>query len=165
MRYRDRVGVVFGIHPPLNLRWVDCRGRYFANFDPDCWGWREDIRGREPIGRFYGVITIRLRSLVGPLFGRGPAAVEEVSRENPIEVLDRTGLCEGELAMYVAYGGRDQFNIDAQVESFLHRARERGLEVGVSYLPEGKHDAKTALALLPDMIEWLGPRLEPFRPH
>jgi hypothetical protein len=165
MKYRDRIGVVFGIHPPLNLRWIDCHGRYFSNFDPDCWGWREDIRGREPIGRFYGVITIRLRSLVGPLFGRGPAAVEEISRENPIEVLDRTGLCEGELAMYAAYGGRDQFNIAAQVESFLYRAKQRGLTVQVGYEPKGRHDRRTAKKLIPDILDWLGPLLAPFGEH
>jgi pimeloyl-ACP methyl ester carboxylesterase len=162
IKYRDRVGVVFGIHPPLNLRWVDCHGHYFANFDPDCWGWRTDIRGREPIGRFYGVIKIRLRAIVDPLFGRGPEAVEDISRENPIELIDTFGLREGELAMYVAYAGRDQFNLDAQVESFLYRARERGLTVQVGYEPRGRHDRRTAKKLIPGILDWLAPLLAPF---
>ena len=67
------------------------------------------------------------------------------------------------VAMYIAYGGRDQFNIDAQVESFLYRARQRGLTVSVGYDPSGKHDAATALKLLPGVLDWLAVQLEPFR--
>jgi S-formylglutathione hydrolase FrmB len=163
MEYRDRVGVVLGIHPPLNLRWVNCRGRYFANFDPDCWGWQTRLRGRQPIARFCGVITIRLRSLVFPLFGRGQPALERIKRENPIEMLDRLDVRPGELAMCVAYGGLDQFNIDAQVESFLYRACERGLTVGVGYEARGRHNQATARRLLPGMIDWLGTVLGTFK--
>jgi hypothetical protein len=66
--------------------------------------------------------------------------------------------------MYIAYGLRDQFNIDAQVESFLYRARELGLTVGVGYDPKGHHNTHTALRLLPGVLEWLKPRLAPFNP-
>ena len=45
----------------------------------------------------------------------------QISRDNPIEMLERYDVKPGELEMYVAYGGKDQFNIDAQVESFLLR--------------------------------------------
>jgi S-formylglutathione hydrolase FrmB len=165
IKYRERFGVVLGLLPPLNLRWVDCRGRYFGKFDPNCWGWRTDVsRGREVVGRFYGVVAIRVRSLVYPLFGRGEEAIEKVSRENPIEMLDQYGLREGELAMYVAYAGRDQFNLAAQTESFLYRARERGLTVAVGYDRRGKHDLHTARRLLPGALNWLGPLLTPFSP-
>ena len=162
MRYRACFAIVFGIHPPLNTRWQDCHGRYFAKFDPDCWGWLEKVRGRQRVGRFYGVITIRLRSVVYPLFGRGPETAAQLSRENPIEVLDRQGVREGELAMYVAYGGRDQFNITAQAESFIYRARcQRGLTVAVGYDPRGRHNRTTAQRLLPDILDWLAPLLAP----
>ena len=66
--------------------------------------------------------------------------------------------------MYLAYGGTDQFNLDAQVESFLFRAREKGLTVDVSYLPRGKHDIRTARKFLPDIIAWLAPKLAPYSP-
>jgi S-formylglutathione hydrolase FrmB len=36
MKYRDRFRVVVGIFPPLNHRWISCRGHYFDNFDPCC---------------------------------------------------------------------------------------------------------------------------------
>jgi S-formylglutathione hydrolase FrmB len=160
IKYRDRVKIVIGIFPPLNSRWVDCHDRYFGNFDPHCWGWRNDFsRSHEVVGRFYGVVTIRLRRVVEPIYGRGPDVLEQVSLENPIEMMDRLDLKDGELDMYVAHGGRDQFNIDAQVESFLWHAQERGLHVGVGYDPHGKHDLPTAKKLLPGILNWLNPLL------
>ena len=166
LKHRDRAKVVVGFFPPLNTRWVDCRGRYRANFDPDCWGWRTDVsRGHEVIGRFYGVVTITLRRILDPVYDRrDPGVIEQISRENPVEMLDRLGLREGELDMYVAYGGKDQFNIDAQAESFLCAARRRGLTVAVGHEPRGKHDFPTALKLFPAVLEWLAPRLAPYAP-
>jgi S-formylglutathione hydrolase FrmB len=167
IKHPEMFKVVMGIYPPLNMRWVDCHCRYMANFDPCCWGWRTSVdRGREVIGRFYGgLVKIRLKRVIDPLFGRGPEALASVSRENPIEMIDHYGLRPGVLDMYVAYGGRDQFNIDAQVESFLYRAcRQRGLAVGVGYDPTGKHNAATAKRLAPGAFRWLAPRLAPFAP-
>jgi S-formylglutathione hydrolase FrmB len=167
MKYRHCFKLVAAIFPTLNLRWISCRGRYMDNFDPCCWGWREDFsRGHEVVGRFYGVITVRLHTVINPLYGRkNPNTLALVSANNPIELLDTLDIKPGELEMYVGYGGKDQFNIDAQVESFLYRAREKGLCVGVGYDPKGRHDAKTGLKLLPGLIDWLRPRLEPYSPH
>jgi pimeloyl-ACP methyl ester carboxylesterase len=166
IKYRDCFKVVVGIFPPLNNRWLDCHGRYMGNFDPNCWSWRTDFqRGHEVVGRFYGVVTIRLRQVVDPLYDRrSPQTLEDISRDNPIEMIDRFGLKDGELAMYVAYGGKDQFNIDAQVESFLFVARQRGLCVSVGYDPKGKHDRATALKLMPGIVDWLAARLAPYSP-
>src|SRR5262249_40442762 len=134
-------------------------------FDPCCWGWRTRIRNCEPVGRFVGgLVTIRLRSVIHPLFGTGPEALEAISRENPIEMIDRLDLQDGVLDMYVAYGGKDEFNLDAQVESFLYRAKERGLGITVAYDPKGRHDAATAKRFFPGIVEWLGPRLAPYSP-
>lgn len=165
IKYPDRFKVAVALFPPLNVRGLSCRGRYFDNFDPDCWGWRDDFsRGREVIGRFYGVITIRLGRTVFPLYGRNnPDALEVIRASNPIEMLDLYDVRPGDVELFVAYGGRDEFNLDAQVESFLYRARQRGLDVGVAYDPKGRHDVKTALSFLPAIYDWLGPRLEPYR--
>jgi S-formylglutathione hydrolase FrmB len=163
IKHRECFGVVLGVYPPLNLRWVNDRGRYFGNFNPKKWGWRCTVdQGHEVIARFYGgLVTIRLKQVVDPLFGRGPEAIAAVARENPIEMIDRYRLCEGQLAMYVAYGGKDQFNIDAQVESFLYLARCRGISVAVGYEPHGRHDYATAVKLFPGMIDWLAMQLAP----
>jgi S-formylglutathione hydrolase FrmB len=166
IKFPDRFRVAVGVFPPLNLRWEDCHGRYFGNFDPDCWGWRTDFsRPRAPVGRFYGVVTIRLRQVLIPLYGRrNPDIARLVSQENPIEMLDAYDVRPGQLELYVAYAGKDEFNIDAQVESFLYRARQRGLSVGVGYDPQGHHNRATAQRLLPATIEWLGERLRPYAP-
>src|SRR5262249_12494067 len=144
IKYPDKFRVCVGIFPPLNLRWVSCRGRYLDDFDPCCAALREDFtRGHEVVGRFYGVITIRLKRLVYPMYGRSnPDVAAVVAQENPVEMLDLYDVKPGQLQMYVAYAGKDQFNLDAQAESFLYRAREKGLEVGVGHEPKGKHDAR-----------------------
>ncbi|MCS7046667.1 MAG: alpha/beta hydrolase-fold protein [Gemmataceae bacterium] len=162
---RSEFGVVVGFFPPLNLRWRGCHGGYFANFDPDTWCWREHYHlGLRPVGKFYcGLVSVPWRRLVHPLYGHGNEVVPQLARDNPIELLDAYDVKEGELAMLIAYGGRDQFNIDAQVESFLERARQRGLTVHVIHEPSGRHDVRTALAMLPAAIGWLTGQLESFR--
>jgi S-formylglutathione hydrolase FrmB len=160
IKHRDQFKVVLGIFPPVNLRWVDCHGRYQKNFKPDCWGWRTDFtRLHAPVARFYLVFTIRLKDVIGPIFDIGPNTAYEVAQENPIEMIDRLNLQEGELAMFIGYGRFDQFNIDAQVESFLYRAKERGLTVDTAYDPWGRHDVRTAMKLFPDAINWLAEQL------
>lgn len=166
IKQRQEFGVVVGVFPPLNLRWLDCHGRYFGNFDPACWGWRTNYRlGLEPVGKFaFGLVRVPWCRLVRPLYGHGPQVVGQMSRDNPIELLENQGLQDGELAMLVAYGGKDQFNIDAQVESFLHRAGELGIRVDWLRSPRGRHDVATARSFLPHIFDWLAPRLAPFAP-
>jgi hypothetical protein len=136
-----------------------------GNFDPDCWGWRTDFsRRREVVARFFGLFTIRMGQVIRPLYGNDPAVVEQVSRENPVELLDRYDLKEGELEMFVAYGKKDQFNLDAQIESFLYVAGCRGLMVTALTDPRGKHDRPTALRFVPAAVDWLAPRLAPYSP-
>lgn len=165
IKHRDRFKTVVGVMPPLNMRWVDCHGRYMGNFDPSCWGWRTDAGNHEVIGRFYGVVVIRLRRVIGPLFGRSPKEIGFLIRENPAEMLAHYDVRAGELAMYVAYGGKDEFNVDAQVESFLYLARQRGLRVDVGYEPDGRHDFATALCLFPGVIQWLSVQLDGYGPR
>jgi S-formylglutathione hydrolase FrmB len=166
IKRRHDFGTVVGIFPPLNLRWLDGRGRYHANFELDDWGWRERYHlGLRPVGKFYGgLVQVPWRRLIHPLYGHGNQVIEQMSRDNPIEMLDTQQLKPGELEMLVAYGVKDEFNIDAQVESFLQRSKERGLAVEVLYDPRGRHDVATALRFVPGVVEWLAPRLQPFHP-
>jgi S-formylglutathione hydrolase FrmB len=163
-KYRDQFGIVIGVYPPLNTRWVNCHGRYRSKFDPCCWGWRTDFSRHEVVARFVG-IPVRLRLILDPIIDRRdkPRAIEDISRENPLEMLDRLDIQEGDLSMYVAYGGRDQFFMDAQIESFLYRAREKGITISVGYLRRGKHDLRTAYRLMPGIFEWLRPQLPDVR--
>ena len=81
----------------------------------------------------------------------------------PTNDADAYDVREGRLAMYIAYGGKDEFNITAQVSSFLHHARERGLTVQVGYDPEGTHSRATAKKLMPGALEFLAERLAAYR--
>ncbi len=161
-KYPERFKFVLGIFPPVNTRWENCRGRYRANFDPDCWNFRTDFsRRREVVARFYGIFTIRMGAILRPLYGSGtaPGTLEEIIAENPLELMIRNNVQDGDYSMYIAYGGRDEFNIDAQVESFLYVAKQRGISIHTAYDPKGHHDRKTALSFVPDILDWLGPQL------
>ena len=70
IKYREQVSIVAGIFPPLNLRYVDCHGRYFSDFNPSCYGWRSELHPWSPVGRFFGVIVVRQRRLVVPSASR-----------------------------------------------------------------------------------------------
>jgi S-formylglutathione hydrolase FrmB len=163
--YPDRFKVCVGVFPPVNIRWVDCHGRYMSNFDPDCWGWRTDFRRREVVGRFYGILTVRMKHVIGKLYSPdNPNMLEEVKANNPIEMLDLYDVQPGQFALYIAYAGKDQFNLGAQVESFLYAARCRHLDIAVGYAPNGRHDRATVYKLLPDILDWLGRQLAPYGP-
>ena len=168
IKYRQQFGVAAAIFPPVNLRHESCRGRYLDNFDPSCNRLRTDFsRGWEPVGRFYGgLITVRQRQVVHPLFGRNnPLTPALIAANNPLEMIDHYQLQPGELQLFIGYGGQDEFNIDAQVEGFLYVAQQRGIEVTVAYDPKGRHNVQTALKLLPAALDWLRPRLQPYAPR
>jgi poly(3-hydroxybutyrate) depolymerase len=164
IRHRDVFGVVAGIFPPLNLRWMDSHGNPQANFDPRCWGWRSSFdEPREVLARF-GVAKVRLADILHPVFGSGDHALAEIIANNPIELVDRTHMRNGDLQMFIGYGGRDEFNIDAQIESFLYLCKHRGITVSVAYDPKGHHNAATAVECAPALLEWLAQRLTQLGP-
>ncbi len=163
-KYPERFKSVLGIFPPLNTRWENSRGRYRANFDPNDWNFRTDFsRRRETIARFGGVITIRLGTLLRPLYGNAPDTVEKIAAENPLELMINRDIKDGDLSMFVAYGGRDEFNMDAQIESFLYVAKQRGIHVTTVYDPKGRHNLRTALSFVPNILDWLEVQLAPYR--
>jgi S-formylglutathione hydrolase FrmB len=162
MRHRYAFAHAAAILPPLNVRWADTNGDPQADFNPTCWGWRQNFASPlEIVGRV-GPFPVRMKNLLFPLFGDGEEALQEISANNPIELIDRTGLRNGELGMFIGYAGCDEFNLDAQVESFLYYAKCRGLGVHVAYDPKGHHSWRSANRFLPPMFRWLGARLAPY---
>jgi S-formylglutathione hydrolase FrmB len=168
LKHPDRFKTVVGIMPALNLRWLGACGCYFDDFHPDHWGWREVMaQPWEPVGRFgpCGIIKLRAQDVIYPAFGSGPAALERIKGENPIELLLRSSLRGKDLAMYIAYAGRDEFNLDAQAESFIYVAQQRELDLTVDFHPSGRHNRQTALRMLPGIVKWLNQRLRPYAPR
>ncbi len=165
IRHRDAFGVVIGIHPPLNTRWADVDGNPRAKFDPRRWGWRTGFDNpNEVIANYGGAFKVKMGNVIRPVFGVGDDALLGVSANNPLELVLKTGLRNGDLSMFVGFGGRDEYNIDAQVESFLYYAKFKGLGVAVAFEPDGRHDGITAMKLLPSAIRWLAPQIAPFAP-
>lgn len=172
-KHPDKFRVLAGIMPPLNLRYADCHGRYFANFDPNCTSLREHLRPLQPVARYFGVIPFRERRLWLPLYNRDRDAMQRIAADNPIEMLESYDIQPGQYDMFIAYAGRDEFNIDAQVESFLYVARQRGLTIKTAYDPTGHHTPATGFRLFPCFVNWLGPLLrrheealsKPLDPH
>jgi S-formylglutathione hydrolase FrmB len=158
IKHKDRIKTAIGFMPLLNLRFVDCQGKYRSDFDPECFGYREKMRGFEALGR-RRLFVLRFSDLFVPMFGRGAQALSGISEINPIELMERHNLQPGELNLYVAYGGKDEFNIAAQVESFLYVAKQRGIEVGVNYDPNGRHDIATGQRLMPGALRWAADRV------
>jgi S-formylglutathione hydrolase FrmB len=163
-KHRDEFKILAGFLPALNLRYQDCHGRYFAAFDPSCTGLREHLRPWQPVARYFRLIPIRQKQLSWPLFGKDRDAIRRLAIENPVEMLDRCDIRPGEFDMFIAYAGRDEFNIAAQVDSFVHVARGRGLEIEVAYDPHGHHVPSTALRLFPEFVRWLGPVMRSHEP-
>jgi S-formylglutathione hydrolase FrmB len=136
----DLFGVAMGIFPPLHLRYADAQGRVMSNFRPDSLSLREDFTdGDLIVGRFFLFFKVRLGQVLDPLFDRlDPTTVARIATENPYEMLNRCRH-QGKVALYVGYGGRDEFNVDAQAEAFVHRAGKEGVPVETEYLPLGGH--------------------------
>ena len=165
-KQREKYGNVVGIMPPLNLRYGDLEGRYFTEYDPANFALRPVGKRNEIVGEFYGLLFIRSRRLLDPLIGRGAdEPTKFVSRENPYEMLSSYRVKPGEFNLFVGYGRKDEFNIDAAVESFLDEAKRREIAVETLVLPDGRHNMATAIAMLPDVSQWLTKHVGPYTPE
>ncbi len=158
IKHPDRFKVALGLMPLLNIRYVDCQGRYGSPFDPGCFGLREHLNPREPLGR-RRLLVLRFGNLYGPLFGKGDDAIAAMAALNPLELMETCDLRPGQLDLFVGYGGRDEFNVAAQVQSFLYFARQREVEVAVRCIADGRHDLATGKRLLPAALEWAAARI------
>jgi pimeloyl-ACP methyl ester carboxylesterase len=166
-KHKQRYGIIVGLLPPVNLRYVDCHGRYFTDFDPECWGFRERLSPLAPVARFcspLGITVIRQGILTGPLFGIHHEALQALAAENPLEMLATYDIQPGELALFIGYGLRDEFNIDAQVESFLYVAAQRGLTIATNVNPHGRHSMEDGKWHFDAVAAWLRPQLAPLCP-
>jgi len=153
IKHKDRIKAAMGFMPLLNLRYVDCKGHYRTAFDPNCVALRDRMRGMEKLGR-RRMFFLSFNDLYAPLFGYGAQAIPGISSINPLEVMERCNLQKGELDLYVAYGGKDEFNVTAQVDSFLYYARQRGIDVTADFDPNGRHDLASGMRQLPHALRW-----------
>jgi S-formylglutathione hydrolase FrmB len=165
-KHRHEFGHIGGLLPPLNLRYGDANGRYLTNFDPSNFTLREVERRNEVVGIFYGVIWIRNRRVLDPILGRRPVVsrTEFVARENPYEMIDLYQIRPDEFNMFIGYGKKDEFNLDAQVESFLAKVQPMGFRPTVYVAPNGRHNIQTAATFFPGFGRWLTEHIGPYTP-
>jgi hypothetical protein len=100
-----------------------------------------------------------------PVFGEGDAeVVERIIRTNPADKLFSSDLQPGQLAIYVNYPGRDNFNFDAQDESFQWLAASKGIDVTLVCDPGATHSLRYLRDNFPLAFIWLGQHILPPSP-
>jgi len=166
IEHRDFFGAVATLASPLNLRYSNANGEYFENFNPMSYRWKTRYDPNEVIGiSYFGLLRLRARRFMSPVFGEGAAAAERITRTNPADKLFSTNLQPGQLAIYVNYPGRDNFNFDAQDESFQWLAASKGIDVTVVCDPGANHSLRYLRANFPSAFIWLGHHLLPPIPN
>jgi S-formylglutathione hydrolase FrmB len=162
LRHREKFGVVATLAAPLNLRYWNCQGDYQADFDPATYRWRETYDPDEVVARFYfGLQPTRARKYIEPVFGSGPEVIARIVQLNPADQLFQTNLRPGELAIYVNYPGHDNYNFDAQAQSFAWLASLNGVCITLECDPCGRHNYAYFHANHIRAYRWLACQLPP----
>ena len=102
-----------------------------------------------------------MKTFLDPVYGGGPDVIARVAVDNPADLLDSTDLRPGELAIYVNYPGRDNYNFDAQDQSFAWLAARRGVAVEMTELPRYYHSLGYIETAEPPAYLWLGRHILP----
>lgn len=162
IKYREMFSLVTVIAGPLNLRYQTCNGRYFENFSPETYRWSEEYFSHQKVAKYWGgLIHVPARFFVSPIFGRGKGIIERVKMNNPADLLFSHDLQPGELQMFIRYAGRDNFNFDAQIESFIWLASTRGISIDAVKDPMARHTTEYCTEAQKRAYDWLAPRMLP----
>jgi S-formylglutathione hydrolase FrmB len=161
LRHRDYFGSVAGVAAPANLRYDTPDGNR-QNFDPATFRWKETYDPDQVMGVFrFGLRKTRARRYIEPVFGSGPDVSARIQAINPADLLLSTNLQPGELPIYLNYPGRDNWNFDAQAESFAWLASQRGVAVTLERVPLAQHGLFYFATQHRPAFEWLASHLLP----
>ena len=162
LKHRDLFGIIATIGGPLNMRYDNRAARYGDDFDPANYCERTEYDRDMIIARYYGGLRRRrVKTFLEPVYGPGPDMIAKVARDNPADLLSSTALQPGELAIYVNYAGRDNYNFDAQEKSFAWLAAQRGIAVDLVEVPAGRHNLLYLERAEPPTFLWLGHHILP----
>ncbi len=167
LKRRDLFASVATLAAPLNVRYGSTRPfhGYFGNFHPATYRPSHTYEPDAVIGRFYlGLSKTRASKYMGPVFGCRPGVAEAIRSENPADLLSSTALLPGELSIYVNYPGCDNFNFDAQAESFVWLAAQRGVCVTTQRVPLATHSLLYFIHNHIPAYRWLASHLLPPAP-
>ena len=144
------------------MRYDNCQGRYDDDFDPATYRERTEYDPELIIARYYlRLVRRRAKAFFEPVYGTGPAVGGKVARDNPYDVLSTTDLRPGELAIYINYPSRDNYNFDAQDQSFAWLAARRGVAIDVAEFPGAEHNLGYIQRAEPPAFVWLGRHTRP----
>ncbi len=162
IRHRHRFGAVATLSPAANLRYKCHVGRYREDFHPATFCWEDEYKPFEVVGRYArGLIRFPACLFLGPVFGCGAEVTDRIARVNPADLLFTSGILPGELDIYIHYAGLDNFNFDAQSESFIWLASQRGIAVTVGRDPEARHKLPYFRDNQKYAVQWLASHLLP----
>jgi S-formylglutathione hydrolase FrmB len=162
LKHRDLFGAIATLGGPLNIRYYNSEGRYLDDFDPATYRWKTSYDPDEVTAVFYcGLKRTRAGKRLGPVYGDGPEVIDKVRRDNPADLLFSTDLRPGELAIYANYPGKDNWNFDAQDQSFAWLAGQKGVEVTLAEAPGYHHTLRYFRSQQRPAYLWLARHLLP----
>ena len=165
IEHRDFFGAVATLAAPLNLRYSNEDGKYFEDFDPFTYRWKTRYDPNEVIGiSYFGLLRLRAKRFMSPVFGNGDVVATRIARTNPADKLFTTDLRPGQLDIYINYGTRDNFNFDAQDESFAWLAAGKRITLTMVADPGATHSLRYLRANLSPAFTWLGQHILPPTP-
>ena len=137
MKHRERFGAAATVAGPINMRYDNIQGRYADDFDPTTYREETEYDPDLVVARYYfGLLRRRVKQFLEPVYGSGPGYDRQDCRRQIRPTCSfPTGLQPGELAMYVNYPSRDNYNFDAQDQSFAWLAAQRGIAVELADIP------------------------------
>lgn len=166
LKYPEKFRILVGVYPNLNLRYAGKDGRWDCKYDAETETKLQDLKWYYKLGNYPGTrVPIVAGIVFFPVWGKGEKAIHRMSIENPWEMLDRFDVRPGLYDMFVAYGDKDEYHINEQVESFLTHAASRDLPVWVRRNPDGRHRWDYVNECLPDVFCAVGARLREVVPE
>jgi S-formylglutathione hydrolase FrmB len=166
LKHRDVFGIVATLGGPLNMRYDNCRHDIREDFDPNTYRWKTTYDPDEVAAVFYfGLGRSRAKKYLEPVYGDGPEVIAKVARDNPADLLFTTDLQPGELAIYANYPAKDNWNFDAQDQSFAWLAARKGVNVTLVGVPKARHTLRYFRSQQRPAFEWLARRLLPPAPR
>jgi S-formylglutathione hydrolase FrmB len=163
LRHAETFGAIATLGAALNLRYTTCNDNTLEDFNPATFRWKTQYDPDEVVGKFYfGLDRVPARKYVSPVFGDDVASVPaRIAAVNPADLLYTTHPQPGRPFMYVNYAGRDNWNFDAEAESFLWIARQIGYPVDSYRDPGARHSLSYFHSNHVPALCWLAKHLAP----
>jgi hypothetical protein len=162
LKHREFFGAIATLGGPLNMRYDNTEGRYLDDFDPATYRWKTTYKPNEIAATYYhGLMHSRAKKYIGPVYGKGSDVIAGLLRDNPADLLFTTDLQPGELAIYANYPGRDNWNFDAQDQSFAWLAAQKGVSVTLVEVPKAQHTLRYFKSQQRPAYEWLSHHILP----